>query len=173
MQNPNKVIFLDIDGVLNSNTFYTARESMPDTLFGINDDRIKPWMMKELDITALALLLNLVTATGANIVISSTWRLSEDTSWFRLWFHCRGITFPSECIIDKTSIIECPTTCRCQRGLEIEKWIKDNQFTGKYVIIDDDDDFTEEQEHHIIKTSSDNGLLWRHHQKALAILGKV
>lgn len=48
MKLPDKIIFLDIDGVLNSRTFYTARQQMSDDCFNMSDDRIKPFEMKEL-----------------------------------------------------------------------------------------------------------------------------
>ena len=48
MKLPDKMIFLDIDGVLNSRTFYHARQSMTDDNFNLSDDRIEPFEMKEL-----------------------------------------------------------------------------------------------------------------------------
>lgn len=54
-----KVIFLDIDGVLNSNRY--DRERTP-------DDK------NNIDVSRLPLLQEIVWKTGAQIVLSSTWR---------------------------------------------------------------------------------------------------
>ena len=56
-----RVIFLDFDGVLNSDSFFRA-----------NDGRYVPGA---LDPGAVARLTALVARTGAKVVIASTWRL--------------------------------------------------------------------------------------------------
>lgn len=54
-----KVIFLDIDGVLNSRTY----------------DRKRNWNEQtDIDETRLPLIKEIVDATDAKIVLSSTWR---------------------------------------------------------------------------------------------------
>ncbi|MDE6189696.1 MAG: hypothetical protein K2G37_05375, partial [Clostridia bacterium] len=54
-----KIIFLDIDGVLNSRAY----------------DRLRDWnILSDIDETRLPLLKKLVDTTGAKIVLSSTWR---------------------------------------------------------------------------------------------------
>ena len=53
-----KIIFLDVDGVLNSAKF----------------DREKPKEAGNIDESRLTLLKTLVDKTGAHIVLSSTWR---------------------------------------------------------------------------------------------------
>lgn len=73
-----KVIFLDIDGVLNCSS---SKSRDPDGCTGIDDARVK-------------LLRKIVDATGAKIVLISTWQkewLSEgvtDSGWYlirKLW----------------------------------------------------------------------------------------
>ena len=51
--------------------------------------------------------------------------------------------------------------------------MKDNKFTGKYVILDDDSDFLAEQQPHFIHTPNDNGFDFEHYFKALCILGQL
>lgn len=176
MKLPDKMIFLDIDGVLNSRTFYTARQAMTDANFNLNDDRIQNFEMKELDITQLALLCQLVKETGAGICITSTWRTGKDPLWFRLWFYRRGIEFPRDCILWKTGHLPDARNeagHHITRGTEIEQWMKDEKFTGKYVILDDDSDFLEHQNPYFVQTTHMNGFMWEHYDRALTLLGKI
>ena len=131
-----KIVFLDIDGVLNSHNFYCARQSFPNKMFNSSDDRVKSFELREIDLVPLGLLYQLVIETGSKIVITSTWRLGRNPLYFRLLFYRKGIGFPEHTIIGKTDTLHAHT-----RGHEIEKWISDNNFTGRYVILDDDSDF--------------------------------
>lgn len=169
-----KVIFLDIDGVLNSRAYYHARQSMADRNYNLSDDRIERFAIRELDLTPLALLRELVKKTNAKIVISSTWRIGRDPLWFRLWFSIRGVDFPKDCIIDCTTELEAikdDDGNYIGRGMEINKWMKDNNFDGKYVILDDDSDFLPDQKPNFVQTTHKDGFLWDHYDKALKILG--
>lgn len=121
-----KIIFLDIDGVLNHEQFYKERYEKK----GSGD----------IDPKSVANLNSLIENTGAKVVISSTWRHSGID-------YCRKsleeVGFVGE-IIDITPNLRGEG---CLRGNEIHKWIKDNeelvgpyyQFT-EYVILDDDSD---------------------------------
>ncbi len=129
-----KVIFLDIDGVLNHEAFYKERFEKRYEEGAIGH----PY--SEIDPKSVANLNNLIKDTDAKIVISSTWRHSGlDYCKDVLEFH--GF---------KGEIIGITPTCRyemCLRGNEIHQWIDDNrklvgpyyEFT-EYVILDDDSD---------------------------------
>ncbi len=165
---PEKIIFLDIDGVLNSRTFYAARQGMPKSMLTCTDDRIQPFQFREIDTVPLALLKYLVDQTGANIVISSTWRMGQDPLWFRLLFYRKGIEFKNDTIIGKTPVIPGKV-----RGDEIKSWIDENEFTGKYIIIDDDSDMLPEQKPFFVQTTHKLGFTWDEYEKSLALLGKI
>lgn len=173
----DKIVFLDIDGVVNSRKWYYARSCMPKEMFIPTDDRVTERDMRELDLTVLGLLCKLVLDTGSKIVITSTWRLGKDPLYFRLMFHRRGITeFPRDTFIGCTPSL--PSSRDTQghnvtRGTEIQKWIEDNNFTGKYVIFDDDSDFLLTQKPNFIQTSHEDGLNWDHYYRALCILGQT
>jgi hypothetical protein len=128
-----KVIFLDIDGVLNHERFYKERHERR------NEEGALEHPYSEIDITSVNNLNNLCDETGAKVVISSTWRHSG-------LGYCKDVLekvgFTGE-IIDIT-----PTHESRLRGLEILDWIKSNEeligdryynFT-EYVILDDDSD---------------------------------
>ena len=61
-----KIIFLDIDGVLNSEIYESNR----------GEDRAN----NRIDLSRVKLLKDIVTATDAKIVLSSTWRLDWEKS---------------------------------------------------------------------------------------------
>lgn len=145
------IIFLDIDGVLNCELFYESRIKDPtqDSSYHKNNickDRI--------------LLLNdLCNDINAKIVISSTWRKGRSVEELQKIMNDCGGTFE---IIDKTDNLN------TVRGVEIQKWLKDNISVethgchysdfNKYAIIDDDSDMLLEQSQHYFQTDFYSGL---------------
>lgn len=130
-----KIIFLDIDGVLNS------KDTIQRSTRGVIG--IDPYLV--------ALLNRIVIPTGAEIVLSSSWRHSpagrEEVQ--------KAIVHP---IIDIT-----PSCCTGIRGVEIYKWIKDNipheeRDALRYAILDDDSDMLLNQKDHFFQTSWEKGL---------------
>lgn len=104
-----KVIFLDVDGVLNSNGERGVRR-------GTNG----------LDPVLVRRYLNLAAATNAFTVISSTWRLSADT---REMLEAAGIH----------SIGSTPDfRSYSERAEEIEEWLRLHPKVTAYAILDDD-----------------------------------
>ena len=65
----NNIIFLDIDGVLNSDKYFSSIEDKEDTYI---DPAAK--LLLDIDMTKVKLLLKVVRISQAKIVISSTWR---------------------------------------------------------------------------------------------------
>lgn len=146
----NRLLFLDIDGVLNSVNYYMTRVrgEVPTSVFEYHST--------DLDPTAVDLLKNFVLEYNIDIVLSSTWRklfaISEIKDLFTLagW---EGIP-----IIDFTPVLH------TIRGEEIQKWY--NMFESEYdeyVIIDDDADFLPSQlEYNFVHVSGTTGLLPKH-----------
>jgi len=123
-----KVIFLDIDGVLN---LIPQGEDEYGDLF-------HPHLVNNLK--------SIIDKTDAKIVITSTWRFSGLKFIEDMWKH-RGL--PGE-IIGITPHIDI-----CKRGEEIEKWLEKNPIKD-YVIIDDDSDMLPNQMDRLIKTSDNH-----------------
>ena len=129
-----KIIFLDIDGVLNHENFYKERYQKR------YEEGAVAYPYSEIDPICVQNLNQLVKETGAKIVISSTWRHSGlDYCLDVLKFH----GFEGE-IIGITPDLR---SNDCLRGNEILKWVKDNKETvgpshnfTEYVILDDDSD---------------------------------
>lgn len=120
-----KIIFLDIDGVLNVTGQHGRDE------YGSN---FHPHLVDNLRL--------IIGATGAKVVISSTWRMSGLQEMQIMW-EMRDL--PGE-VIDVTPVFNTP------RGEEIEFWLQHNQVDA-YVILDDDSDMLPEQTSCFVKCS--------------------
>lgn len=145
-----RIIFLDIDGVLNYEEFYVTRD--------INDFPSYP--LSEICLVALERLSKLCEDTGAKVVISSSWRHNRTLVTMQQIFSQLG--FRGE-IIDYTP--DLGHADYILRGNEILAWIMKNhemvgfyQYYKNYVIIDDDEDFLLDQKDHFFQTSPIHGL---------------
>ena len=133
----NNIIFLDIDGVLNSDKYFSSIEDKEDTY---TDPVAK--LLLDIDMTKVKLLLKVVRISHAKIVISSTWR--------------RMKLYPSikEALINIGLPIVGETPFLAgQRGEEIRAYLADNQ-VDNFCIIDDEvfKDY-QELEDNLIKTN--------------------
>ena len=154
-----KIIFLDIDGVLNN---IHTRESFEDFIF-VSDEKI-------------LLLKKIICSTNAKIVLSSTWRkgwrakeynpkcASEDVRLF-------------EALVRKLSEYEIElmsyTPHLWHRGKEIESWI--NSWEGEeiesFVILDDKNkEEFEPNSERLIQTDICVGLTESHIEQAINLL---
>ena len=145
-----KVIFLDIDGVLNSLRSAHAFNGYP-------HDFSKE-SLKQFDWVAIELIKRVCDETNAKIVISSTWRKQHSIEDFKNYLKLD--------IIDKTP------TMMGGRGYEIQKWLADKENIEKYAIIDDDNDMLPEQMEFFVHTSHKEGFLYKDYCKLLKILNK-
>jgi len=162
----DKVIFLDIDGVLNSRKWFKEvyKESNPKPKYHIDPSTIK-------------LLNHIIYMTGAKIVISSTWRAGRESGWFNWLFKQYGF---NGLVIGKTPTINHDKVI-IPRGIEIMDFY--GRFYGhpghfeehpsrlySYVILDDDNDMLYEQKDNFINTEFETGLLPCHVPKIINIL---
>lgn len=148
----NKIIFLDVDGVLND------KDSFPNICC-----------------KKVQLLKYIIQKTDAKIVLSSSWRYGGIDKYSLIYNNLiksdpKGVVF--EALIDRTPMpgfCDPPMPANHVRGHEIQRWIEDNNYQGKYVIIDDDNDMGPVQEH-LIQTNTDFGLLRSHVDKVIKCL---
>lgn len=172
-----KVIFLDIDGVLNSETDFTeiAMYGHPinEKVYTLEGGRE---IVAPLTRGKLALLELIIKNTDAKIVISSTWRTHFKLSEIHDMFVAQGFTLPRTVIIGKTgpsrfSMSTCHTEFRCG---EIADWLDNRNDVESYVILDDISDrlFYEPHKEHLVKTSEYDGLNKLHVNQAMNILGR-
>lgn len=142
----SKILFLDIDGVLNSESWFTLlfeqRGQGPTTM---NEH-------EALDPKAIAALNEITDATGARIVLSSTWRLVSDFPARVKGLHAQGIKAP---IIGRTPSLMDPNV----RGHEIAAWLMTQvEWPEGIAILDDDTDMAHLMPW-LVRTGYDTGLV--------------
>lgn len=152
-KNNIKVIFLDIDGCLNSYLYYIDDRN-PGNLNGQEGD---------IDPLCVERILRIVKETGAKVVISSDWRISWEGTLMRL--ERMGLT--RDIVVDKTPELVWTRIANdyfdedgyeYSRGREIDMWLQSHPECTNYVIIDDRTDFTDEQQPHFVHVNSYCGL---------------
>lgn len=154
------ILFLDIDGVLNSIKYMISR-----TIIDNNGNITKGWNNRDLDRVAVNYLIDIVKQTKCSIVISSTWRTSGIgySSPVQKSIRARGGDIICNAIIGRT----CDDYSA--RGIQIQKWIDDNNFTGTFVIVDDDSDM-EHLSNRLVKTNNNFGLTREDADKIITML---
>ncbi len=135
-----KLIFLDIDGVLNSDSWLDEHGSLT------------------CDPANVRWLNHLVKSTGADIVVSSDWR--KWMSWPELCSRLIAAGVAAR-LVGTTPVIESDSDdfgdALPPRGHEVDLWLQTHEFPGTFVILDDRSDL---QPHRgrLIQTHPDTGL---------------
>ena len=164
-----KVVFLDIDGVLNTKWWYTQMDrNTPRDKYGY-----------AFDPKAVANLRKVVDETEACIVISSSWKCMGLSQMEDMWDERNlpgkvvGITPNSvsdELLVDTD--IDSMELFHI-RGEEIKEWLtKHGKHVSHYVIIDDMDNMLPEQQSHFVQTNPEVGITEDDANKAIVILNK-
>lgn len=168
----SKVLFLDIDGVLNGqDNMYSRLE-----LWRKNPEQFKTRdefgdLFDERSVRWLQYIIN---KTGCKIVISSTWR-RLGLNHMQLMWEMRDLPGEVISITPDTSNPEivnlyAATNNEADRGYEIQEWI-DIYKPLKYCIVDDDSDMLSHQK--FIQTDTGIGLDKKTAQSIVAILNAV
>lgn len=158
-----KIVFLDFDGVLNSHEYIRNRAPENERGSRIGLDRV-----------AVARVNRLLAETGAEVVVSSTWRhgkkrtqlcdILNDVGFVGV---VRGMT--PEWLTKTPGGIY---AAKC-RGEEIQAWLDNAAHIGhdveSFVIVDDDSDMAH-LAYRLIKTSFETGLLDEHVDRAIGML---
>lgn len=165
-----KLIFLDIDGVLNSDAYCDSPEYRSETQH-MTDQLIilvNHWVL--LDPKALHRLNDLVNRSGAEVVLSSTWRAKYSPAEITKMMQDRGATFT---INNSTPILhDKVNSSRIPRGKEIAAYIDGLKVKPEaFVILDDHDDMLGYTEF-LVKTTMKLGLTADDVEKALQILNQ-
>ena len=131
-----KVIFLDVDGVLNSDEY--IKGTIKSNIQGIE---------KHVDVEKIKLLRQAIDQTNAKVVLTSSWRLTKMAQELIKLLITYGI------YVNTTPYI------RNERGLEIKQWLADNQNVEDFVILDDEifDSYDEGLMKKLVKISNGNG----------------
>ncbi len=153
---PVKIIFLDVDGVLNSVAFWTS----PRYIRGRH----------AIDAEAVVLLNRLTDRTGARLVVSSTWR-KRGARAMRQTLRDVGITAPMLGITPDLSHRERgPLWVATERGTEIQAWLDTTRRqVNRFVILDDDNDMAHLADR-LVRTDYHVGLTAADIERAEALL---
>lgn len=189
-----KIIFLDIDGVLNSNDWYMYRQCKIVSGDIPSGDVTKKYPFYEFDPKAIARLNKIIVQTNAKIIVSSTWRLgrrAEDLQEILTSVGCIGEVIGTTPSMRGTSINGEKDSYTIPRGCEIDWTLNKYGFSRvnwsekyqdeviekaeikNYVILDDDSDMLYDQIEHFINCDSLYGLTDEDADKSIKILNKT
>jgi hypothetical protein len=134
-----KVIFLDIDGVLN--VMFPGRDNYGRLFHPEFVDNLK----------------KIIDETEAKIVMSSTWRFAGLEKMKQMWI---DRNLPGELIDITIDCVQLVDDGRAEfydlveRGHEIQQWLDEHPEVENYVILDDDNDFLTSQRGNFVRTSN-------------------
>ncbi len=158
-----KVLFLDIDGVLNSSEWYAQpRDGLGDLA------HFDPALVQRVD--------EIARRTGAAVVISSAWRLSHPLDELRPLLRSAGLL--SAPIIGETPELEGGVLDGLVRAAEILRWLEEHPVEGhaqggalvrSFAILDDLEDFGQLGPWHV-RTSFDVGVTLGDVERTVALL---
>ena len=152
-----RIIFLDIDGVLNCQTFFESYHNSKKVLRKqVKSKEIdkEDFYKSQICVERVQWLNALCIKINAVVVISSTWRKNKTVEELQEILNNSGATFK---IMGKTGIDESRI-----RGVEISKYLdryrEELKLDCEYVIIDDDSDMLLQQQHNFFQTDNYSGL---------------
>lgn len=152
----NKIIFLDFDGVLNTEHYQ-----------GLLQYQGKPWQDEYgafFDPKAVKQLKRIIDATDADIVVESSWKYLGLDAMKELW---KVRNLPGT-IIDIT-----PSLLGKNKGVEIASWLsKYAKQDIRYVIIDDEYVILDSQLPHFILTNPYEGITEEQAKRAISMLNE-
>ena len=165
-----KVMFLDIDGVLNTGRWYSKMDrNTPKDKYGY-----------AFDPNAVANLKKIVDETGAEIVISSSWKSFGFSELEEMW---QDRALPGKLIDITPNSVSDEMLLNADldhmelfsiRGMEIKEWLsKHGKKVSHYVIIDDMDNMLQEQQPHFVWIDPEVGITEGNAAQAIMILNHL
>ena len=175
-----KVLFLDIDGVLNSENWfgyrlYCIKNNMFNEVINFvntNDERIK-YKLSMIDDRAIANLNRIIEETGCKVVLSSSWRscVEAENTLTEYILKLKGFKYEFYDVTPRILTKEFGT----QRGEEIQLWMdkeSEKNDIESFVILDDDSDMLPEQMNNFIQIDGQVGLTDKDVFTAIEILNR-
>jgi hypothetical protein len=170
MDKVKKVLFLDLDGVLNSERSFLAG-AYRTAAYHLENPK-DPYYLKittcTIDPIACGLVNRICRELDVSIVISSTHRMHfkdgpEKLNQIKNYFNNLGVG--GEYIVDYTMRLG------TIRGLEIDEWLKRHPDITHYAILDDSSDMLEEQMKNFVRCNLDNGMSTQNYRQLYKIFG--
>ena len=175
-----KVLFLDIDGVLNSENWFAYRiYCVKNNMFNIlmnfvdTDDRNIKHKLTMLDDRAIANLNRIIEETGCKVVLSSSWRSSIESEniFTQNLLKLKGFKYEFYGVTPRLWFSD----FSIRRGEEIKFWLdkeSEKHEIESFAILDDDSDMLPEQMNNFIHVDGQVGLTDRDVLTAIEILNK-
>lgn len=152
-----KIIFLDKDGVVNSDKYFNS----------IKEKEVSD-LEYDVDLKTIDLLEKIVNETGSKIVVTASARYTIGAIPFLDELKRRNM------YLDRTPLIH------NERGIEIRQWLIDNPGVEDYVILDDEiyRSLDEKQKEKLVKTNGDGisfgeGLTSKEANEIIRRFGKI
>ncbi len=149
-----KILFLDVDGVLNSVHWYNTRPDEP--IMGRRDE-----LYTMIDSDAMDRLNRIIVETKCRLVLSSSWRAMDPISMINAALRMRGCD---------TYLFGITPSLGSPRGEEIQVWLNMAEpSVDGFVILDDDSDMVH-LSHRLVQTTWEAGLQDEHVARAIEML---
>jgi hypothetical protein len=148
------VLFLDFDGVLNSDKWFRQTSNAAED--------VECGMERNIDPEAVRNLNRIIESTGCQVVISSTWRRGNTIATLLRLLVKRGLDKKhSDRFIGATPVLDSLHDSGLWiapvRGEEIQAWLDGNPEVERFVIVDDDPDMAHLAPH-LVQTKILHGL---------------
>ena len=161
-----KIIFLDFDGVLNTEHYQ-----------GLLRYQGEPWQDEHgafFDPNAVKQLRRIIDATGADIVIESSWKYLGLDAMKELWkvrnLPGRVVDITPSSVSDEYLLKNLDTTMIHCKGMEIASWLSEQAEDIRYAIIDDEYVILDSQLPHFILTNPYEGITEEQTNRTISIL---
>lgn len=153
-----KVLFLDIDGVLNSSAYLLALAKADPGVKVVDGG----WDFTDhLDPARVMKLNAIVDATSCNVVLSSSWRCMRSIGEVQRMLRHRGYTGR----LSSTT----PRLMGHERHVEIRRWLEGKP-VDRFAILDDDQDAGVGFGHWFVRTA--DGIEDEHVERVIEVLGR-
>lgn len=149
-----RLIFLDFDGVLNTEQYQAE--------LAISGDPVRDKWGPLFSPSAVNNLRKIVVATNAEIIVTSTWRYIHGLEGLKEMWIQRSLPGKLNGILPCDSLL-------ATRGEEISEYLSDHHNT-QYIILDDIDEYMESQHNHFIQINPIVGISGTDVHKATSIL---
>ncbi len=163
-----KVVFLDVDGVLNSERYWDrVRDTITDLDYMTGSGKL-------IDDEAVGRLNALIEATGAKVVVSSTWRRKRTVEELQALLASRG--FAGD-VVGKTAdyvdaaVAGVADAREVRREHEIRHWLSTTDLNVDVFVILDDEAEMGSLGDRLVRVSGDVGLQDENVARAVRLLG--
>lgn len=165
----NRVVFLDVDGVLNSKT-HGFLHGFGDTLKVNKDGDLES---TKLSLEMFNLLNTLCFRSKASVVMTTSWRTEFHGSNPEFWnqlFKKMANSQNNKSFVNVVGVTQDLSLNKLERGDEVRLWLNENDWVDEFVLLDDlNDCWFPSQLHRLVNTDDMHGLSLLNLKEALEL----